>query len=171
MNRLNRPATVLLLGNVILVTMVAQANHYLAPWQLHLWLGGLLVTPAALTARHRAGAIAVFLTGLAMDATSPVAFGTQALVLLAGHALVYTWRDRLARGEATAQTLAALMANLVTFLLLAVAESFAAARPGGVLGRLLADLVASQLVLMLVAPWFCALQSRLFAPARGRGSD
>jgi rod shape-determining protein MreD len=128
----------------------------------------LLVAPAALTARHRAGATVVFLTGLAMDATSPVAFGTQALVLLAGHALVYTWRDRLARGEAAAQTLAALTANLVTFLLLAVAESFATPRPGGASGRLLADLIASQLVLALVAPWFCALQGPLPAPRGGR---
>ncbi len=171
MNHRLHPAVLLLLGNIILVTMVAQANHYLAAWQLHLWLGGLLVTPAALSARHRAGAAVVFLTGLAMDATSPVACGTQALVLLAGHALVYTWRDRLARSEATAQAMAALTANLVTFLLLAVAESFTAPRPGGALGRLLADLVASQLVLALVAPWFCALQARLLAPAGGRDAN
>src|SRR5476649_219504 len=99
MNRLRHPTVLLLFGNFLLLTAVAQANHYLAPWQLHLWLGGLLATPAALTARPRAGALAVFLTGLAMDATTPVAFGTQALVLLAGHALVSTWRDRLARSE------------------------------------------------------------------------
>ncbi len=170
MNRRRQSAVRLLVGNFILVTIVAQANHYLAPWQVHLGLGGLLVTPAALTARHRAGGIAVFLTGLAMDATSPALFGAQALVLLAGHALVYTWRDRLARGETSTQVLAAFTANLVTFLVLAGIEARATPWTGSLPGHLLADLVASQLALVLVAPWFCALQSPRPAPAGGHAT-
>jgi rod shape-determining protein MreD len=168
MNGARHPILRLLFGNLILLTVAAQSNHYLARWQVHLWLGGLLVAPAALSVRHRAGAWAVFLAGLALDATTPVPFGTQALVLLAGHALAYTWRDRLARSEASSQVMAAFTLNLGAFLVLAVVEAWTAPRVAGQFGRLLADLFASQLALILIGPWFCALQGCLLNPTGRR---
>ena len=56
MSHASRQTLALLLGNALLVFLAAQADHALAGWQLRLWLGGLLLAPAALLARHRAGA-------------------------------------------------------------------------------------------------------------------
>ena len=63
--------------------------------------------------------------------------------------------------------------NLATFLafavILAVARSVEGAGPGGArTGRLVADLLASQLALALVTPWFFALQERLLTLAGAR---
>jgi hypothetical protein len=159
MTRIQRQTLVLSLGNYVLLVIVALANHALAPWQMRLWLGGLLVAPAALNVGFRAGATAAFLSGLAIDALAPVWFGSHALLLLAAHAVLYSVRDRVARAATAVAVVAALFANLGLFLLLAF--FFA----GGAAGRLLADLLISQAALALVAPWFFAFQLRALALA------
>jgi rod shape-determining protein MreD len=159
MSRLQRQILALLLGNYLLIVIVAQANHSLAPWQMRLALGGLLVAPAALNLGFRAGATVAFVSGLALDANAPVWFGTQALLLLAAQATLYSARDRLARGETTVEVVASLLTNLGLYLALALFAGGAAADQNG--WRILTDLVVSQLVLALVAPWFFAFQIRM----------
>jgi hypothetical protein len=163
MSLAHRQTLALLLGNAVLVAVAAQANHALAGWQLRLWVGGAIVAPAALLAGHRAGAAAVFLTGLALDARAPVPFGAHALALLAAHAALFTVRDRLARDVTPVRVAAALLANLAAFL------AFAVVAPGDARGgRLIADLLFSQLAVAAVTPWFFALQDRLLAWWRAR---
>jgi cell shape-determining protein MreD len=158
MSLANRQTLALLLGNAILVTVVAQTNHALASWQLRLWLGGAVVAPAALLVGHRAGVVAVFLTGLALDARAPVLFGAQALALLAAHAALFSMRDRLAREATPVRVAAALLTNLAAFL------AFAAAAPSGTHGgRLITDLILSQFAVAALTPWAFALQDRLLA--------
>jgi hypothetical protein len=169
MNRGLRQSVVLLLGNLLLCVLIAQANHDLAPWQMRLWLGGLLLAPAALIGDYLPGAAAVFVTGLALDAVAPVWFGLQAFVLLAGHATLFSVRGRFARDDTTARVISALLANLATFLVLSLFAGLShpsAPAPG--VGRLLADLAASQLVLAVVTPWFFAAQERLLAFFRAK---
>ena len=49
-----------------------QLNHYLAPHGAYLFIGGLLVTFAALRLSLRIGLMATLLIGLALDAVEPV---------------------------------------------------------------------------------------------------
>ncbi len=162
MSHASRQTLALLLGNALLVFLAAQADHALAGWQLRLWLGGLLLAPAALLASHRAGAVAVFVTGLALDARAPVPFGTHALVLLAAHAALFAVRDRLARDTPALRVAAALMANLVALAAFGLIMAAAGpARPGA--GRLLPELLISQAAVALCATWCFALQERLCA--------
>ncbi len=150
-----------LLVNFILWSALAEANYMLGPWQLRLWLGGLLVAPSALRLDFQVGATAAFVTGLALDAAAPVAFGTQALLLLAGHVFLFHVRDRLARNENLVNMSSTLLANLALFLVLSFTQIDAAPAPGRAWLRLFADLLASQVVLALVTSWAFALHGRL----------
>jgi len=162
MSHASRQTLALLLSNALLVLLAAQANDALAGGQLRLWIGGLLVAPAALLAGHRAGATAVFLTGLALDAGTPAPFGAHALVLLAAHAALFTVRDRLARDTTAVRVVTALLANLGVFVALALVLAVAGpARPGA--GRVLAELLISQSAVAVAAPWFFALSEQLCA--------
>ena len=160
MSRAQRQTFALLLGNAILCLVVAQANHGLAGWQLHLWPGGLLVATAALQAGPGAGTTAVFVAGLALDAVAPVPFGTQAFVLLTGHTALFSLRRRLAHKATPVRVAVAGLACGVTLLAFMIAVAVAGLGRAGV-GRVLADLVVSLGVTALVAPWFFALQGRL----------
>jgi rod shape-determining protein MreD len=143
---------------VLLWALAAQANHALAPCHIYLFVGGLFITYSALGFPLRSGLAASFLAGLVVDANEPVVFGTHAMLFAAAHALLFHLRDRLPRDDSVGRIVIALLANFGLFLALSFAR--ADRSPASVWPRLLADLVCSQIVLAVIAPWFFALQSR-----------
>lgn len=154
------------IANLLLLWLAGLANHHLAPYAVHLHLSGLLVGYAALRLDARHGLAATALTALAADALTPVPFGTHLLLLGITHAVLLQGRHRFPREEPVFFTVVALFCNLFVFLALSFLLVGAGPRPGEAWIRLFADLVASQLVLAAVAPWFLALNARLFALAR-----
>jgi rod shape-determining protein MreD len=156
-----RRSSLLFLTLLVLWALIAQANHELAPLRFSLFAGGLFVVFAALRMERGEGLTAVFAAGLLHDAVSPIPFGTHALLFTAAHAFVYHVRHRVHREETLVGVLAALLSNLGIFLVL----SFLVGRdlPGGVdpWPRLIADLLASQLALAIITPWFLVLQRRV----------
>ncbi len=153
-------------ANLLLLWLAGLANHYLAPHGVHLYALGLTVVYAALRLDYRHGFIAVALTGLAYDAMEPVPLGTHVLLLGLVHAVLVSGRQRFPREEPIFATVVALLANLFLFLALSFLLIGAAPRPAETWLRLLADLVASQLVLAAVTPWFVSLNAALLARAR-----
>lgn len=160
---MKRRVLILSAAALLLVLLLGQLNHYLSVWQLHVWCGGLLVTFAALQLGYRTGAAACFISGLLLDAGLPLAFGTQGILFLAAHAIIFNIRSRAPRGEAIVGVVIALIANLGLFLVLGFLRIDHAAHPAGAWLRAFADLLASQLVIALIAPWFFSLQARLLA--------
>jgi rod shape-determining protein MreD len=158
---MNRRALLLVLASLLLATLLGELNHYLGAWQLHVWCGGLFVAFAALRLDFRTGATAAFLAGLLFDAHAPVAFGTQALLFLAAHAVIFNARARAPREVTLVGVIIALLANLALFLALSFLRIGASPAPGETWMRDFADLLVSQAVIALVAPWFFALQARL----------
>ena len=154
-------ALLLSLASLLLVSLLAQLNHYLGPWQLHVWCGGLFVAFAALRLDFPSGAAAAFIGGLLLDAGAPVAFGTHALLFLAAHAVVFNIRARAPRDETIVGVIVALLANLGLFLALSFLRIDLSPDAGEAWMRNFADLLVSQLVIALIAPWFFALQTRL----------
>jgi rod shape-determining protein MreD len=154
------------LATFVLWTLVAQVNHALAPTHVYLAVGGLGVAVAALVLPLRAGLIASFLNGLVYDAAAPVAFGTHALLFALAHAILFNLRDRLPRDDTTGQVVIALIANLGVFLAFSFIQITRSPAPAAAWPRLIADLVASQLFLAFIAPWFFALHRRALALAR-----
>jgi rod shape-determining protein MreD len=154
----------------LLRALVAEANSALSG--LHIWLfaGGLFVAYSALAMPFRQGFAASVLGGLLCDAVTPVAFGTHAALFGAAHAVVFNARERLQREETAVRVLVALLLNLALFVVLTITRLEAA--HGGPMpwARILSDLVWSQLVLALIAPWFFALQLRTLELARANPS-
>lgn len=155
-----------ILATVALWSVVGEINHSLAPFQFHLFAGGLAVTAAALVLPLRAGLTASFLGGLIFDASTPVAFGTHGLIFAAAHAVVFHLRDRLPRDDTTGRVVIALLANLGIFLVFSFIQISRSPAPAAAWPRLIVDLVASQIFLALACPWFFALQHRGLVLAR-----
>ncbi len=153
-------------ANLLLLWLVALANHQLAPYHLSLYAGGLLVTFAALRLDPRRGFIATVLTALAADALAPVPFGTSLLLFVLVQAVLLSGRQRFPREEPVFATVVALLANLFLFLSLSFILIGRQPHPGEAWLRLFADLLASQLLLAVVTPWFMALQVRAHELAR-----
>lgn len=154
--------------NLLLLVLQGQANHYLARWQLHLWLGALVVAPVALRLAYRPGLLLVFLSGLLWDATMPVAFGLHAGLFALGHLVIYRVRSRLAREEPPIIILVTVLANLGLLVVLNLLYLGSAPDPSGAGTRLLIDLLLAQIVIALLAPWFTALLLRGIELLRGQ---
>lgn len=161
---------VVLAANGLLAWLLGAANHHLASawfpfaahFTVHLYAGGLLVTFAALRLDPRNGLVAVLATGLLTDALEPVPLGTNAALLGLVFFLVLRGRQRFPREETVFSIVVALLANLLLF----IARSFLFVggnpHPAEAWLRIFTDLVASQLVIVLVTPWFLALQNQAF---------
>jgi rod shape-determining protein MreD len=143
---------------LLLWCLVGQLNHYLAPYGAYVFTGGLLVTFGALRLSLRNGLMATMLIGLAIDAVEPVPLGTHLLLFAAIHVVIFRLRIRFPREETVFGVVVALLANLALFLGLSVVALANHPAAGAAWLRLFADLGWSQLFIVVIAPWFFALQ-------------
>lgn len=164
---MKRRVLILVAASLLLALVLGQINHQLAAWQVHVWCGGLFVAFAGLRMAYGPGAAAAFLAGLLLDANTPVPFGTQGLLFLAAHAVVFTLRARAPRGEVAVGVVVSLLANLGLFLALGFLRIDAGAESSRLWMRSFADLLFSQLLLALIAPWFFAFQQSLLELSTG----
>jgi rod shape-determining protein MreD len=161
-----RRLLILFTAQLVLWILVGQLNHQLTGWRVYLFPAALYVAYAALLQTWRAGFTASILAGLLCDATSPVAFGTHACLFAAAHATLHHLRDRLPREDTVGQVVIVLLVNLGLFLGFSLTQIHAAPVPSQAWGRLLVDLVCSQVFLAFITPWFFALQARALVLAR-----
>jgi len=164
-----------LLANLLLIWLGGVANHHLSQFPLpfsrisatvYLYLAGLLVVFSGLRLDPRHGLAATVLTAFALDATLPVPFGLHVVLLGLVHATLLYGRSRFPKDEPVFATVVALFANLFLFLALSVVLVGRSPRPAEAWLRLFVDLIASQLVIALITPWFIALQREMLALAR-----
>jgi rod shape-determining protein MreD len=149
------------LSLLLLWVIVTQFNHYLAVWHLHLFAGALYVTFSALRLPARGGLVISALAGLLCDANTAVPFGTHLLLFSVAHALMSKAHHRIPSEHPTTQLVIALITNLGLYTALAVVMTINTPLLGGMWPRMLFDLLLSQLFIVLVGPWFFALQSRI----------
>ena len=149
---------IVFLANLLLWWLAGLANHFLATGAVHLYVGGLFVVYAALRLDRKHGLIAIVLTGLLVDAAEPVPFGTSLVLLGLVHATLLYGRQRFPREGPIFGIVVALLANLFLFLVLSFLLVGDNPRPAEAWLRLFVDLLASQLALGLITPWFLALQ-------------
>ena len=164
--------TLVLTGSLLLLwTIVAQLNDALSALQLHVFAGALFVAFTALTQPRRAGLAAVMLGGLICDANAPVGFGTHMLLFAAAHVTLFHIRDRVPRHDNVMATVVVLLTNLALFLVFSFTQIHESPAPAAIWPRLIADLVCSQVFLVIVTPWFFALQAGGLALARSPRDD
>jgi hypothetical protein len=155
-----RRSLIIFATTFLLWSLIVQLNHYLAPRGAYLFVGGLLVAFAALRLGLRIGLMATMLTGLAIDALEPVPFGTHLVLFAVMHVVIFHLRTRFPREETIFGVVVALLANLALFLGLSFVVLGSQPASSAAWVRLFADLLWSQLLLAVVAPWFFALQER-----------
>lgn len=147
-------------ANLLLIAITREANHYLAQLSVSIVLGGLVLPVVALRLSQGPGLLAVVLTGLAFDATGPMAFGSTAIILAAALLVVRALRHRLLREHLSTHLAVALLANLLLFFAQPLFSGSTAAYAAPTPMRVVVDLLLSQLVLCMLAWWFFALQER-----------
>ena len=160
-----RRFVVLFALQVLLWALIGELNHALSSLHVYVFGGGLYVSYLALTQPLRPGLAVSLLGGLVCDAHAPVAFGTHLLLFAAAHLTVFRLRDRIPREDNLAAILVVLFTNFGMFLLLSFSQLHHAPLPAVTWPRLIADLVGSQILVVLVTPWFFALQARAVALA------
>lgn len=171
MRRIDLRWLIVFASNVLLWFLAGLANHNLThlwspfseQFAVRLYVGGLLITFAALQLDIRNGFIAVLLTGLFVDAGEPVPFGMSSALYGFVFAALLQGRHRFPRDEPLFGTVIALVANLFLFLAFSFFLVGRNPRPADAWIRLFVDLLVSQLVLAAITPWFLALQARAFA--------
>lgn len=151
--------TFILLGCcAVLWACVCQINHTLTPQHLSVFVGGLFVAFSALRVGFREGWWCSILIGLLMDSSAAVYFGFHALIFAIVHTIIYNFRGRFPREETSVGIAVALITNLVLFLTITFTLIHRSPFPAEMLLRLSCDLLASELLILIVAPWFFALQ-------------
>ena len=156
--------------NLLLLWLCGLANHWLAHfsflWIDHctvsLYLGGLLVTYAALRLDSRHGWASTLLTGLAADSSGALPFGTSLVLFGLIHAVMLHTRQRFPREELAFAIVVALLANLFLFMAISFLLIGENPRPASAWVRLFFDLLASQITIVLLTGWFMALQNTVF---------
>ena len=149
---------VIVLANALLVFLGGQLNHYLAHWSVSVFLLGAAIPLAGLRLRFQPGLIAMFLSGLLIDAARPpVFFGSSALLYATLFTCWHAIRLRLKRDGLAPQIIGALLANIVLYFAQPLLLGIDVAK-GTTLSRLVVDLSLSELAVALVIPWFFALQ-------------
>jgi rod shape-determining protein MreD len=152
-------ATFILFGCcIVLWACVCQINHALSSLHLSVFLGGLFVTFSALRIGFREGWWCSILIGLLMDSSAAVSFGFHALIFAIAHTMIYNFRGRFPREETIFGVVVALIANALLFLVITFALIHRCPTPSAMLLRLSCDLFSSELVILIFAPWFFALQ-------------
>ncbi|HEU5081580.1 MAG TPA: hypothetical protein VFT72_20370 [Opitutaceae bacterium] len=155
-----RTPFIVLLVNALLWMIQAQLNHYISPWNISIFVGGLAVAFCSLRLSYREGLRALLLTGLWFDAATPVPFGLHAFLFLLCQALVFTFRSRLAREETMVGMIIAAATNLGMMFAMAIGLMHRSPAPLQQLPRLIADSLVSFCVVMLIAGWSFKLQEQ-----------
>lgn len=148
------------LANLLLWWLTGLANHYVAGFAVHFYLGGLLLAYAALRLDPKQGLTATVLTSLLVDALDPVPFGTSLVLFSLVHLTVLYGRQRFPREGAVFGIVVALLANLFLFIALSFLLVGTNPRPADAWLRIFCDLFFSQIAILVVAPWFLSLQDR-----------
>lgn len=155
---MTRTTFILLACGLLLLFGVGQLNHALTPLHLSVFAGGLLVAFSALRVGFREGWWCSILLGLLIDSSAPVYFGFHALIFAIVHVVIFNFRGRFPREETSFGLLVALVSNLGLFLIITFGLIHRTPVPSAMITRLLADLLASEILILLIGPWFFALQ-------------
>lgn len=162
---LYRQPLVVIVCGVLLWAITAQINHYLAVWHLNLFTGGLMIAYAALRFRSRIIWRVALPLGLWLDAASDAPFGMHAALLLLAGIIIHKLRGRKPRADLIFSVIVAVLANAALFVAAAAVFAIRGPAPSGMIPTLLLDFMLSGAFVLLVAPWYFALQTRALALA------
>jgi rod shape-determining protein MreD len=148
-------------GNFILILLTTQLNHYLSSLSLYLFLLGLPISFAGLSLSLRNGIISTAITGLLIDAITPLPYGIHFILCLTSFTIIYVIRSRIPSKENIATIIVTLLTNLVLFFAVTCYVYLSGFNSSFSPLHIVSDLIASQLVLIFITHWFFAFQPAL----------
>ena len=144
-------------GNLLILFLSIQVNHYLAAIPTSLFLFGLPVGFAALRLNLPQGLAATALIGFFYDTLTPFPLGTAFILFTTTFTIIYAIRSQFHREEAFSTLIVVLLANLFLFAAFSTVSAVTNGSAGHP-GRLVVDLIVSQFALALTTGWFFAFQ-------------
>jgi len=151
---------ILVACGIVLWAITAQINHYLAPWHLSLFTGGLILAFPALRLPWRDTWRIVLPLGLWHDAATAATFGAHTLLFLLAAALIHNLRVRIPRTDTLVGIFTAILANTGIVALLSITLAIRGPIPAGILRTLALDILLSAAFIALVTRWYFALQTQ-----------
>jgi hypothetical protein len=147
-------------GNLLLMYVSMQVNHYLTAISASVFLFGLPIGFAALRLSLGQGLAACATTGLFYDTLTPFPLGTGLVFFSIAFTVIYAIRSQFHREEAFSSVIVVLLANLFLF---AAFSGVATAMTGspGYPARLIIDLLISQILIAVICGWFFSFQMAL----------
>jgi rod shape-determining protein MreD len=156
---------VIIACGILLWTITAQINHYLAPWHLNLFVGGLIIAFPALRLPQRDICRIVLPLGLWFDAATAAPFGAHMLLFLLAAALIRRFRARVPRADIFVGIITAILANTAILIALSIALAIRNPIPAGIVWTLTLNIILSAALIALIAPWYFALQTHALVHA------
>lgn len=147
-------------GNLLLMYVAMQANHYLAALPASVFLFGLPIGFAALRLSLGQGLAASAATGLFYDTLTPFPLGTALIFFSIAFTVIYAIRSRFHREEAFSSIIVVLLANLFLFAAFSGVATVMTGSPGYP-SSLIADLLISQILIAVICGWFFSFQMAL----------
>ncbi len=148
-------------GNFILILLTTQCNHYLSGFSLYLFLLGLPISFAGLSLSLRNGIIATAITGLLSDAITPLPYGLHFVLCLISFSILYVIRSRIPSKENVTIIVVVLLTNLFLFFAVTAYVYLTGFNSNLSPLHIVSDLIASQIILLLITRWFFAFQPSL----------
>lgn len=151
----------LFLGNCILIFVIQLMNDTFASMTLNLYPYALCIFTPILLVSYTTGLISVFITGLILDSTTTLSFGTTSILF----SIVYTaysyFSQQYKTYKAWHYVCILLSANAIIFIFLSLFIDLNNYSSPHFWVSILLNLLFSQLLLLFITPWFLSLQCRL----------
>ena len=144
-------------GNLLLMYVFMQVNHYLAAIPASVFLFGLPIGFAALRLGLGQGLAASAATGFFFDTLTPFPLGTALIFFSIAFTVIYAIRSRFHREEAFSSIIVVLLANLFLFAAFSGVATVMTGSPGYP-ASLIADLLISQILIAVICGWFFSFQ-------------
>jgi hypothetical protein len=151
-------AIVLLGSNILLYGLMQGLNNALAPLGLSIYLGGLFIAAPTLILPPLTALIVIILTAFLIDAPLLTPFGSSALLFTLGFYLATIAQRRIHYPLNSLTTGIAFTLNLCLFIGITLVAPETSIVNTQQLQSLFINLVLSQALLLLIAPWFLSLQ-------------
>ena len=149
---------VILFSNALLFFLINKLNHSISQYSLYFFLNGIYLIFAATNIRLKTGLFCSFITGLFLDSMFPYSFGLSTVCFIPLHFLLYKNRYKLHRDQNWHITLLAFAINLLLIAILFFSNSNGHLFELPYFIHCTTDLVISQILLILSAPWFFDFQ-------------
>ena len=157
------PRAIIMFGaNALLLYLTQLVNSAAAGWPVYFFLLGPMVVLPALYLRHQSYFICTFFSGLWVDVTLQVPFGFFTTLFLVAGASIFSIRIRFRAEQNYHPVLLGHGVNLflVGVLTLSSGREYLSVPEFWI--HISVTLLASHLLLLIVAPWFYNLERQLF---------